>query len=1631
MNASLLRKSARPGAILLIVLIFLVLFSLVAITFVVVANRYKATSIEAARLDQTGDRPQRLCDLSILQLLIGSRTSASAMFGHDLMADLYGNDSMAGVITGYQVEQCSDVLRIQYSAQGGNTPSAPGYFGGCVFTILDGAHKAISTRVLDYYPNDGNPQTGYFRVQQFEPEANIGVLPQTPWLSNGSRFIVNGRPFNGAGAGFSKSGGAYAPAVYNYNGQDLPVALLPNYRAYLDPSQMGLAAACGVDESYDAADFQNMFLFFKGSNGELIPSFHRPELIAYWRNRIPAAATDPKLLRMMCLRPLPTDHPYFTGSNRAMTGPNWPQALVDGPFDVDNDGDGVAESVWIDIGLPVKRGPDGRMYKPLVAFMVQDLDGRIDINASGTLAHSNQPAIDVTKYQGVNWLPRGSGYGPAEINWSPLAGGQYDSYLRQKYGGDNSPGRPSNVAGSALTWLKPLGQPPVFPIPSPLGGATGIPFDVWGQGFMAIDTTGRPLTWLNGNAYPAAEPTTNNPYQINLNSGRASPGGLDAPFTLTDLERLLRAYDQDAFALKSQLTQLMAARERITVRGTYIPTSYDILPPGLPSNLRTNSGSIIGLLGTRLSANGVSGPALQANLRAMLPWELFHGQRMDLNRAFGNGRDDNNNGVIDEPLESNTQLSPAETINVSGASPTAAGHQGAALDICNDDPIIRDNSLGFSANFTGANAYKENMFARQMFARHLYCLMRILSDEAYLHPTTEGLDQNTQWELTHRRIAQWAINVVDFRDPDAIMTGFEYDANPFNGWNVDGDIATDEQHADRRVVFGLEFPDLLLSEAIAFHDKNLRDTKYEGANGKELIDDPNAANPVQGDDDLDQYRKPEGTLVIELGCPRLPTSQNPQLPLELYAFNAMNNQFYLDMARMAPAGNNIPSYPVWRISISTPHDGNQNKGGNTYASTNTDSATFEPPLMKVPGPAAMPLERFIWFTGQNPNGYPEAGQANSEIYYSRGRNNPPMLAAGGIAVVGSRTNTYLGMNNTQPDALSSQLITIDPTTDQVTVTDRGGTQTQKPAVCIVAGANPSGWANTGNTAPQGIGVNISEPLPANNYYQEPSAQIAGFPVMDAYDDVTAPQGTFPDKPLDYVNGRPIMDNNWTKTGTYTDVRTASLQRLADPTQAFHPVSNPYITVDWLPLDLTVFNGADRRDNPGKKNPWPAAVKWDDLDPWTDAATPFSSPPAESFGTRQRGDNQYTFWSQMTQPAAVTPVQGATNGENFRYDLQHTLGGINAPMIAPAGYPQTPFPWIHHANRPLTSTMEILQVPASSQARLLHEFSMARQPNSGFSANINAATSPYDVGAAKEFHAPFAHLLNFYQTSPANGGTAANFYRIFDYVEVPSRYINSEKWFNSANFATNTGAEFFRPPYNKISRFQDPGRLNLNTISGPEVWGTPNQDGGVSGGRGPAWNDIELSRRGFAASGTNPNYPTRFCNPFRAAGAADLVPIPEMRVAGVDAGLMRRRLTWSGSGPPTPVGGPVVSLFADYDPVATLPATANQAAYRQPDVMQRHSYFSTETLTYLSDKVKTHSNVFACWLTVGYFEVESVTPSEANPDGWQLGQELNFETGEMKRHRAFYILDRSTPVGYFLPGEANNAERAILLRRYIP
>jgi hypothetical protein len=68
----------------------------------------------------------------------------------------------------------------------------------------------------------------------------------------------------------------------------------------------------------------------------------------------------------------------------------------------------------------------------------------------------------------------------------------------------------------------------------------------------------------------------------------------------------------------------------------------------------------------------------------------------------------------------------------------------------------------------------------------------------------------------------------------------------------------------------------------------------------------------------------------------------------------------------------------------------------------------------------------------------------------------------------------------------------------------------------------------------------------------------------------------------------------------------------------------------------------------------------------------------------------------------------------------------------------------------------------------------------------------------------------------------------------------------------------------------------------------------------------------------------------------------------------------------------------------------------------------ELLAKISGNSTTRSHVFAVWVTVGFFRVEPGTENYKVP---LLGSEVNAETGQPTRHRAFFIVDRSQATEY--------------------
>jgi hypothetical protein len=1899
------RRRPRRGIVLLIVISLLVMFMLILVTFAVVSGHYRnaATSSAWRKALQVKFAENNAVVDDILSMLLSEPNSASSsLWGVSLLGDMYG-DSINGFIGAIPNPQPNTVF-VEFNGIRDPDPTQPfpnaqfanseGFYVGCVITMKDGPCAGLSSRITHYYPGNRptwlppTPPGGYsvddgvmpglaadpiaLRMEAFEN----GLTPQ-----QGNHFVINGKPFNGTGVGRPLSGEYANYAVTTIGTMNCPWALMPHLAGWSNRPIARQALAGGADEPWDTFDFHNMFLALVPSDptGPQIikPSYHDQALLAYWNNFVDqsdngtvdgsASLFDPAhtdLLRQIMFRPLRADHPNFDGSN-----PLYAQFTMAGAtgnyWDVDNDKDGIPDSIWIDPGLPVATAPDGRKYKRLVAIMIRDLDGRVNINAAGSVEFAAAatfsppgvlPQAPFPAQPGAplpdpipggpteplagsppfpSYFPRGLGYGPAEIN--PLNLFQLDgesldvaaaSYRRLFQGTASSPLPPNPVAAEGIP-----GKYGIDLFYTPSGARTSIPFnrrpgiwgpngiapsndilsvvktqgfgldytggvfsnyasptDVWGRGAIALDYSGQPYPYEQGQPTDWIKDTNqstipsppmplgpqqtaeinDNPYEINLIDG---PQSYDAPYTVAEQEALLRRFDPDVDALPPRLYQFLSTRvdnssvsalslaRRINTLTT-LGSSNNAPRGALPYYMRNNptngmnwanygnpaGGSILDICGARVAAEvfNQTGTApiesvKQTVVKQIMPFEFYHGEMFNLNRPFGNGVDDDGNGVVDEPGETNNNApgfaatEQAWTAGAFAIAPAAGGGAWPLNDAQNHwwyppsgAPMAYTNP-GYPNSLINGDPH---LFARQLYARHLYCMLLLFCDPNYVTATmpatvTESLGPAQLQALFCRRMAQFAINAVDNRDPDAIMTPFEFDLNPWDGWNVDGDLTTDETAWDasvvRGVVWGMEQQDLVLKETISFHDRRVRDT----------ANDMPAQDRAGGDNDVDQLRLPEGSTILELYCSRARTLNNPKLPVELY--DPVTGR--LDVARMTGVSSyDNAVHPVWQIAIS----GYMGALGtdtrpNTLVGTYPDSFSLEPTLDPTGANAirtnlfdptqTIPIERFVWFS----NVEPAAATNMTDRTFINAAGWDVSLDPGSYLVVGPRASTVLGSLDMDPNPTplyegpSAQSINLsiaagvaisNIAAGQTSLTP--GAQIRQAKAMIADLHSPRGGVNTidggATTWPAGgrrIGLNVTEPLPQSGiYYTYPTE------ANDAYDDLATPMGTLPDAPFDSNAGAPLSANNMLVSQTYLRTHTIVLQRLANPTQPWHPVINPYINLDWAENDTTVFTGDE---NTNRQVMVMAANQ--DVDP----DDPIAGRQPMVFRTRQRG-NMYVapasppafrdvgnglLWNPQTNDPAPATAVAMTAGTYFRYDLIHTLGfvngtysdpagsgaeectwavtpgfklngGIASPLWNPAvakrvgtdanvppayvGEPSVPFPWITWNNRPYANPMELLNVPTSSPQRLGQEFFY------NFSGNV---LNTYDPGAAplpplKQGF--YWHLANFFQSTvydPTGSGSVrvgTDFHRLFDFVETPSPYVGTETWYGPAAVNATPGSPVtfqdpgtgYRAPFNRLSRGRDPGKININTVVDPLVWDAIVSTYPEMQSAAAAWPNsptpgtnlfmqMLYTRRGYPVLATdppdnnttadmfrgNPNYPTIFANPFRPADAFDLQPVAQMQLnRPVDATLLR------GNSTPLPVDG--VPASATPGPLPMLNYNgydagdlSNPATYvNLSRATDRNSYFRNQPLGKVANMLTTNSNTFAVWMTVGYFEVTE-NPGGidiAHPDGKQLGQEMQFD-GAIRRPRAFFLIDRTIPVG-FEPGKSLNTDKCVLQRRYI-
>jgi hypothetical protein len=471
LTSSVSRASERRGIVLVLVLAMLGLLALVGITFATYAGQSK---INNRIFMQSLFQPQadELIDFGLAQLITDTNDIRSAIRGHSLARDMYGDDATGNALLGaspssglsFQITAAtpSTLVPNQYILTTNINSSDPAFFGynfkrwimrvhytavptiGIGNGVIDQTFEVLqddtsnTSRQLTVFINlidagastmDQSPSSGAEAADPYLPAGmgtalhnrTTGATTQLPGLYistaanpanntslvNTNTFTLDGRwlhAFNGAGVG-QKLTVTGLPASYygNYRFTGPNVTqpgLDPVTGGALIPGAPGMP---GMDEDYDACDLENWFMAIQSADGQVIvPSFHRPGIIRIDANNNvndwdrqnqsnPNGGTLWADSAARILRPCRADGHDAQAFKDLKPDP----ATGKITYDVDNDGDGTPDSVWVDLGYPARRDASGRLYKPLFAFMVIGLNGRIPLNTAGNLA-------DLTEVAGLN-----------------------------------------------------------------------------------------------------------------------------------------------------------------------------------------------------------------------------------------------------------------------------------------------------------------------------------------------------------------------------------------------------------------------------------------------------------------------------------------------------------------------------------------------------------------------------------------------------------------------------------------------------------------------------------------------------------------------------------------------------------------------------------------------------------------------------------------------------------------------------------------------------------------------------------------------------------------------------------------------------------------------------------------------------------------------------------------------------------------------------------------------------------------------------------------------------------------------------------------------------------------------------
>jgi hypothetical protein len=504
------------------------------------------------------------------------------------------------------------------------------------------------------------------------------------------------------------------------------------------------------------------------------------------------------------------------------------------------------DSFWMDLNYPVQISRNGKKFKPLFAFLVLDLDGRLNLNMAG-----NASAVVINNNQQFIAHASNQGLGRYEINISKvLNADQTASTLPAewrnvftgsiavpsyagRYGQDKTPGYTAFGTNNAITdpWAPDLTtnsetlRSLIFPCdidgvdPANNRQVTTkftLPFTTFAS-FPTFSPTG-----YDNCTFDATKPLWNPRLNHPLLNQKLRAFGDDLPFGDDNMYSLL-AGDYRKSYLYSLIPQNLdgtAAAPTLGMRNRQLLTtrSYDLDMPGIPPWVTSSTASayqftpLPGLASSVVNAtNHPSGQPMPTPAPAQMVSLAALAAKANDNSDF---KANDGRANLLSRVDLNRKLTPYFD---------ATGKFVPPLDAKNNHVPQPPASALMPGLLTTNPEYRYYVATndRQQLALDIFNRLVQVTGAASMGRVQAGTASQPELAAV-RWLAQLAVNIVDYVDDDDIITPFVW--NPINPNNPNDPANFAPDQIAQRVVFGVEAPKLVVNQAYSELQNDPTDT---------------------------------------------------------------------------------------------------------------------------------------------------------------------------------------------------------------------------------------------------------------------------------------------------------------------------------------------------------------------------------------------------------------------------------------------------------------------------------------------------------------------------------------------------------------------------------------------------------------------------------------------------------------------------------------------------------------------------------------------------------------------------------------------------------------------------------------